>query len=221
MLKQKLLEDVDKIFTNNNIHYFLLYGIALGLHREKRILPWDGDIDIGTFFDSYDAVLSCKEDFEKVGYSFIQRVQHGRIFICDKKDALYYTNRKNSDGVVPYHAGISFFLKDKDKAVFLQLFNNDLFQRWFGHKNWLYILFTLLRVKHEVYPLSWFENLNYVNGFPVPSCTGEYLEYVYGKNWVTPVKTWSKYQHLQFNSAVRYHVIKEKRNRGIYYNILK
>lgn len=217
LLKQKLLKDADEIFNKHNIHYFLLYGTVLGMYREKRILPWDEDIDLGIFVESYDAMLGCKEDFERKGYSFIQRVRHGRIFICDKNDAGYYIGAKKNIGHVPWHISISYFTKDWDKAVAIQLFNNDLFQRWFGRKNWLYTLFTLLRVKHEVYPLKWFENLNYINGFPVPSHTEEYLGYIYGKNWRTPVKKWSKQKHLQHHSAIKHYIIKERKNRKIYY----
>lgn len=218
LAKQKLLKDADEIFNKHNIHYFLLYGTVLGMYREKRILPWDGDIDLGIFVESYDAMLGCKKDFEKKGYSFIQKVQYGRIFICDKKDAVYYTDtKKDTWPHVPWHISISYFTKDWDNAVEIQLFNNDLFQRWFGRKNWLYTLFTLLRVKHEVYPLNWFENLNYINGFPVPSCTDKYLKYVYGKNWRIPDSKWTRKKHFQHQSAIRHYIIKERKNRKIYY----
>ena len=215
--RQKLLDDVNKIFNNHGIHYFLLYGAVLGLYREKRVLPWDGDIDIGVFFESYNDLLGCKKDFENSNYSFIQKNKHGNIFICRKEDEEYFVKNKNNIHDVPYHISIYFFIKDWDMAVEFQLFNNDLFQRWFGSKNWLYTLFTLLRVKHRVYPLEWFEKLDHINGYPIPSCTERYLRYIYGDGWRVPVKTWSKYKHLQFNKSIRHYIVKEHKNRRIYY----
>ena len=35
------------IFTANNITYWLSEGTALGVTRERRILPWDDDVDVG------------------------------------------------------------------------------------------------------------------------------------------------------------------------------
>jgi len=38
---------IHDIFTANNITYWLSEGTALGVTRERRILPWDDDVDVG------------------------------------------------------------------------------------------------------------------------------------------------------------------------------
>lgn len=41
------MKTVDKILTENDIHYFAICGTLLGAVRQKSILPWDDDCDIG------------------------------------------------------------------------------------------------------------------------------------------------------------------------------
>ena len=41
-----VLSEIDKICTNNNIHYYLAYGSVLGAVRDGGIIPWDPDADI-------------------------------------------------------------------------------------------------------------------------------------------------------------------------------
>lgn len=52
----KMLDEIDKIFKENNLTYFLLGGSVLGAIRHKGIIPWDDDIDIGLY----------RKDFERM-----------------------------------------------------------------------------------------------------------------------------------------------------------
>ena len=54
------LTDMADILENNDIHYFLLAGTALGCHREKKFIEHDNDIDLGIFEDiSFEKVLDA------------------------------------------------------------------------------------------------------------------------------------------------------------------
>lgn len=50
------LEEIDRIFNENHISYFLLAGSALGAVRHGGFIPWDDDIDIGIFLDDREKV---------------------------------------------------------------------------------------------------------------------------------------------------------------------
>ena len=42
-----LLKKVVEIFDKNNIKYFIIGGLLIGLHRHNNsFIPWDDDIDI-------------------------------------------------------------------------------------------------------------------------------------------------------------------------------
>jgi len=41
------LKLVIKILNTHKINYWICHGTLLGIIRDKKILPWDNDIDIG------------------------------------------------------------------------------------------------------------------------------------------------------------------------------
>ena len=45
------LNKVDEILRMNGIRYFILAGTTLGAVREKGMIAWDDDIDIGVFYE--------------------------------------------------------------------------------------------------------------------------------------------------------------------------
>ena len=58
----KALQIIDKLFSENDIPYFLIEGSALGAVRHKGIIPWDDDVDIGVFLKDRDRVSFLLED---------------------------------------------------------------------------------------------------------------------------------------------------------------
>merc|ERR1712032_99310 len=35
--------------TKNDVEYYVLFGTLLGAHRDKDIIPWSGDLDLGIY----------------------------------------------------------------------------------------------------------------------------------------------------------------------------
>ena len=63
------LTDMADILENNDIHYFLLGGTALGCHREKKFIEHDTDIDLGVFEDeNFDFIKKIVEKSSKFKY---------------------------------------------------------------------------------------------------------------------------------------------------------
>lgn len=53
----EILEEIDRVCSENGIQYFLIGGSALGVHFWEGIIPWDDDIDVGMTRDNYNRFL--------------------------------------------------------------------------------------------------------------------------------------------------------------------
>jgi hypothetical protein len=56
------------ILTANNITYWLSEGTALGVIRERRILPWDDDLDFGIFDSERSHIEELLPTFTNHGF---------------------------------------------------------------------------------------------------------------------------------------------------------
>ena len=74
-LQLKILEMVkyiDKLCTENNIDYYVIYGSCLGAIRHHGFIPWDDDFDIGMTYENYLKFIEiCKTRIDKTKY-FLQ-----------------------------------------------------------------------------------------------------------------------------------------------------
>lgn len=82
-----LLTTVKRIFQENNITFFLLFGTLLGAYRDKGFIKGDTDIDLGLFEKDKEKVMCLINDgyFAIYGFLFI-REWHGK----DHLKALQY-----------------------------------------------------------------------------------------------------------------------------------
>ena len=84
------LSIVGELFEAHSIPYFLLAGTTLGAVREKGMIAWDDDIDIGVFYEDEERVAEILSTNLKNGYKWIDRhcnpnyaKLHGKIIYND------------------------------------------------------------------------------------------------------------------------------------------
>lgn len=66
------LEDVKAVLDQKSISFWLEDGTLLGAVRDGRMIPWDHDMDLGSFEDSFKSEVMRKEitrKLEKKGFS--------------------------------------------------------------------------------------------------------------------------------------------------------
>ena len=65
---RKLCYDLDKLFVDNNIMYWMDAGTLLGAIRHQDIVPWDDDVDLCIIEDDFNKLLSLKDKLKDLGY---------------------------------------------------------------------------------------------------------------------------------------------------------
>lgn len=65
-----ILEYIDKLFRENRIKYWLDYGTLLGAVREKDLIEYDTDLDIGILNEDKERLLLLKERINRDGFFF-------------------------------------------------------------------------------------------------------------------------------------------------------
>ena len=83
-----LLNILDKICRENNLEYWIDGGTLLGAMRNKKIIPWDDDVDICLLSDDYHKllkILNSKKDLGKNIFIFnnYRPFQHWSSYLAD------------------------------------------------------------------------------------------------------------------------------------------
>jgi len=96
------LKQIKKIFDKHKIDFWLDFGTLLGAIRDKQIIPWDKDIDLGMWREDLQKLLSFEDDFRKEGIEI--HVNNTEIsFRKDKYIGGAFTYHRNENNAINYH----------------------------------------------------------------------------------------------------------------------
>lgn len=171
----KQLKIVTSILAKYRIPYWLEGGTLLGIIREKRLLPWDNDLDISLIKDHEQALFAILPKFFFKG--FIVRI------------------KKYKFAVGPFKKGDTRIIKIRNRK--LLFIKGDIILDIFVKKRVGDHYFWTVGVKKPVLksiPHHFYENLTEIklndHPFLVPQDYDGYLTYRYGE-WRIPVKEWN------------------------------
>lgn len=80
-----LLNEVGTVLRGNSIQYFLIGGSAIGAVRDRKIIPWDDDIDIGIRREDFDAAIDTIKN---------ANLDHTRLYIPSQNNSYDLTFAK-------------------------------------------------------------------------------------------------------------------------------
>jgi len=116
-----MLKDVKKVLDKYNLIYWLEAGTLLGFVRDKKLIPWDNEIDLGTYASKFPRIRDFCKEINKKGY--ISKYANNRIKIWRKdwKIGYFFIDlhlHRSVDGydVCDYH--------EEKKSIFSPFFRN-------------------------------------------------------------------------------------------------
>ena len=173
-----LMFDVKNILESLSINYWIEGGTLLGAVRDKKLIPWDHDIDMGIINNSNDII---KKMIKKLKSKFYVSIK-----TFDTIEGVWNLGKYRIIKVYPKKY---FFLKE---SLCLDIF--------------IYYKGNVPNIKHEVYKYvvwgkngfhkkEFFDNIEQINFYGqlinVPSNYEEFLTIKYGSDWKTPKKKWN------------------------------
>ena len=104
----KMLKDISEIFDTNNIKYWADGGTFLGAIRNKGIIPWDDDLDIGILEGSLSKIfVDLKKQIENKGYNIINQNFGYKVFPIDGQKIKIDPWKKHCDNIKKKYKTIS------------------------------------------------------------------------------------------------------------------
>lgn len=219
---ENTLNQLSIFFKNQNVDFWLEAGTALGVYRDREIMPWDHDMDIAIWFDQVPKIEKFISFFEPLGFKVVPQKNFpylDNIIQLKTQDE----NNKYMDvdiylykeyGEYAYmrwiNTPVGFLAKFKQKILYymnamissksrkwslLRLFIPDYLNRKLFYI-YLYIHIQTTDCIYHRFPKKFFKNLKSINfcnnDFKIAKDTEEYLEYRYGGGWSIKDKTFNQ-----------------------------
>lgn len=168
-----------EFFDKYDIPYFLEGGTLLGVVRDKKLLPWDHDIDFSINLDSLDAIMKLKWHLLFKGYIF--SIRRSKITKKPfKKGDITIIKLKP---LTQYFLAL-FFKKYHEKMVIVDLF----IKRDYEDYSYWQAMNSIMRAPNQHYKSH--EVMKYDDKkVKLPYNFKDYLTSKYG-DWSKPVKEW-------------------------------
>lgn len=96
----QILTKTTRILQDNEVEYWLDKGTLLGVHRDRGLIPWEYDVDLGVMNATCDDVSALKPEFEKVGliaYDRSDEVPHKVKLTYDTENHYFYMSDAHID----------------------------------------------------------------------------------------------------------------------------
>jgi len=163
-----MLRDVKHVLDKYNLIYWLDHGTLLGAMRDKKLIPWDDEIDLGTYADKFPKIKDFCMEINKKGY--FSEYAHDRIKIRNKDWKtgyfiidLHLYRSVNEYYVCDYHEG--------KKSIFDIFFRNlERLERLFSCydyrdkvKYYRFKLISQVLMSNNINPKAW-KNIQFIKG---------------------------------------------------------
>ena len=207
------LIEIINLLDKNKIIYWLCHGTLLGIVRDKNLIPWDHDIDIAVWDEKNlkekiklimirnnyklkekyliddDLLTFIKKGGREIDINFyhkkfsnLEDIAYVKWFIpknsiCKTIDA--FSMAKDYRGKFMFVINKFEFIQPIFKLLKRILIKKNFFYKTAGYTQPLKFLKEFKKIDFKNMKVS------------VPSSSEDYLEYVYGASWKTPIKNYN------------------------------
>ncbi|MCH8004331.1 MAG: LicD family protein [Nanoarchaeota archaeon] len=163
-----MLKDVKKVLDKYRLVYWIEDGTLLGYMRNKKIISWDDEIDLGTYASKFPKIKDICNELNKKGY--ISKFAFDRLKIWKKDWKMGYINIDlhlwrlvNGHYVCDYHEEkksiFSIFFRNMERLErLLSCFNYKNKVEYYRFKNIAQVLLS-----NNINPKDW-KNIRFVKG---------------------------------------------------------
>ncbi|MBU90146.1 hypothetical protein CMO94_01285 [Candidatus Woesearchaeota archaeon] len=133
-----MLKDVKKVLDKYKLVYWIEAGTLLGYMRNKKIISWDDEIDLGTYASEFPNIKDVIKELDKKGY--ISKFAYDRLKIWKQDWKIGYMN-------------IDLHLWRLDKAFYICDYHEDkktIFSMFFRNLEKLERLLSCFDYKNKV-----------------------------------------------------------------------
>ena len=204
------------ILTEHKINYWICHGTLLGIIRDKELIPWDHDIDVGIIENKTNRmtlpVILKKRGFKEIKKTFLKN--DGMLKFIKKGGRevdinFYQINNENKTAFVKWHIPKGLLMKVIDALSFAKNYKGNFSRliNFFGFSEYFFLkLKKYLVLKNYFYSHAGYSHKKdyaiklikynfYGLKIIIPKDFKNYLEDLYGKNWRIPVKNYNWIKH--------------------------
>ena len=202
--------EIIKILNQHKIKYWICQGTLLGIVRDKKLIPWDHDIDIAVWSGSIskkkitDIMLSNKFNLKKkylIDNDLLTFVKAGGREVDFNFYQVTNDNKNNKKiAYVNWYIPKNFFCKLIEALSMAKTYEGRLKNliRIFSVFQFIFEKIKLFLIKKNIFYrsagytqpaelLDEFQDIIFLGvNLTIPKKAEEYLSYVYGDNWKTP-----------------------------------
>lgn len=174
----KFMHENVSVMNEAGIDFWVEGGTLLGALRDKKLIPWDHDLDFGMKYESEaqmkDLIRKLRRHFYVSVRSFprtpkIWHLGKYRVLKIYPRKYIFFKESLCLDLFV-YYKGT---LPDQDELVYK------------------YVVWD----RNAFHRIEFFDTLDTINFYgskvPVPANPEKFIEVKYGENWRTPIKEWN------------------------------
>ena len=205
------------ILNKEKIDYWICHGTLLGLVRDKKLIEWDNDVDIGVL-NNEKTKNKINKIFKKKGFKKKKKFfKKDGLVTFEKKGGRevdinfyepYYDKKNKKEFVIAqWYIPRNIFCKIIDAisnaSKYDGKFKFAIKSMFIFEKLFLYLKKKLIKKKYFYKKIGYSHPINFIKmkkklnikhlKVLIPSNAQKYLQYIYGKNWRIPKKQYVWY----------------------------